>query len=258
MVERAASSQARRSPSSRDARPITFDGPTLHKVRWCRRRLLAWYDRHGRNFPWRSPKAGLYRQVVVEVLLQRTQAPTIGRFFDPFFKSFGSWEEIHAAPLGTLENALRPVGLWRRRAAALKGLAREMVRRGGGFPASRDELEALPAVGQYVASAVLLFAHNRPEPLLDGNMARVLERVFKPRRLVDIRYDRGLQTLARVLVQSKEPVRVNWAILDVAALHCGARAPACDGCPLRRGCNYAAAIIRVHKTSHERTIVAKG
>jgi A/G-specific adenine glycosylase len=241
MVERAGSSRVRGKPSSTSASPTTFDLVTLNKVRWCRRQLLAWYCRHGRQFPWRSPDAGLYQQVVSEVLLQRTQASTVGRFFDAFFELFGSWDDIHAASGELLEGALRPIGLWRRRATALKGLAREMVGRAGGFPASRDELEALPAVGQYVASAILLFAHERPEPLLDGNMARVLERVFKPRRLVDIRYDPGLQTLARALVRSRGPIRVNWAILDVAALHCGPRAPACDGCPLRRRCNYATA-----------------
>jgi A/G-specific adenine glycosylase len=114
-----------------------------------------------------------------------------------------------------------------------------MVRRPDGFPSSREELETLPAVGQYVASAVLLFAHKRPEPLLDANMARVLERAFEPRRLVDIRYDLRLQALARLLVRSRDPIRVNWAILDVAARHCGPRLPKCDGCPLRSRCNHA-------------------
>lgn len=239
MVARAGSSQARQRLSSTGAPPITFDGPTLDKVRWCRRRLLAWYDRHGRQFPWRSPDAELYQQVVVEVLLQRTQASTVGRFFDSFFERFGSWDDIDAASGELLESALRPIGLWRRRAIALKGLAREMVGRAGGYPASSDELEALPAVGQYVASAVLLFAHKRPEPLLDGNMARVLERVFEPRRLADIRYDLRLQSLARLLVRSRDPTRLNWAILDLAARHCGPRSPACAGCPLRPRCNYA-------------------
>lgn len=239
MVEQAVSSQARRKRINRGAPSIIFDAATLDKVRWSRRRLLAWYNRHGRKFPWRLPNAPLYQQVVVEVLLQRTQASTVGRFFDSFFQLFGSWADIDEAPRELLENTLRPIGLWRRRATALKGLAREMVQRPDGFPGSREELEALPAVGQYVASAVLLFAHKRPEPLLDANMARVLERVFEPRRLVDIRYDPRLQALARLLVRSRDPMRINWAVLDVAALHCGPRLLRCDGCPLRTRCNHA-------------------
>jgi A/G-specific adenine glycosylase len=239
MVVPAGSSRARRRPNKADARPIVFDERTMDKVRWCRRRLLAWYDQHGRQFPWRSPAAGLFEQVVAEVLLQRTQASTVGRFFESFFILFKSWDDIHAASTEFLESTLRPIGLWRRRAIALKELAREMVGRAAGFPASRDELEALPAVGQYVASAVLLFAHKRPEPLLDGNMARVLERVFEPRHLVDIRYDPRLQGLARLLVRSRNSIRVNWAILDLAASHCGPRSPACDRCPLQIRCNHA-------------------
>ncbi|WP_456780008.1 hypothetical protein [Bradyrhizobium sp. USDA 3315] len=220
---------------------IVFDKDVLEKARWCRRRLLAWSEVKGRHFAWRSPGASLYQQVVAEVLLQRTQAATVGRFFDAFFVRFGSWAEIDAAPDESLETALRPIGLWRRRAIALKALAREMVRRGGHFPGSRDEIEALPAVGQYVASAVLLFAHERPEPLLDANMARILDRVFEPRRLVDIRYDLRLQALARLLVRSRKPAIVNWAILDFAALQCTARSPQCETCILQHRCNFAKA-----------------
>ena len=164
MVERAGYSRAQGRPSSTTGPSIALDAPTLNKARWCRRRLLAWYDRHGRQFPWRSSNAGLYQQVVAEVLLQRTQASTVSHFFDSFFQEFRGWDDIDAAPIEQLENVLRPIGLWRRRATSLKALAREMVGRAGSFPSSRDELESLPAVGQYVASAVLLFAYKRAEP----------------------------------------------------------------------------------------------
>lgn len=238
MVARAGSSRASTRRSRTSPPPVVFDRPTLDKARWCRRRLLAWYEQHGRQFPWRSQDAGVFQQVVAEVLLQRTQASTVGRFFDAFFEQFRSWDDIDSAPDELLESILRPIGLWRRRAIALKALAAEMVARRGDFPDSRGELETLPAIGQYVASAVLLFAQRRPEPLLDSNMARVLDRVFEPRRLVDIRYDPRLQGLARLLVRSREPARINWAILDLAARHCG-RSPKCEECPLRTRCNFA-------------------
>ena len=239
MVERAGSSQARRRTSSATGPAIAFGAPTLNKARWCRRQLLAWYVRHGRDFPWRSPSASVYQQVVTEIFLQRTQAAAVSQFFDSFFQKFKSWDDIDATPIGQLEHVLKPIGLWRRRASALKALAGEMVARAGSFPASRDELEALPAVGQYVASSVLLFEYKRAEPLLDGNMARLIERVFEPRRLVDIRFDPRLQALARILVRSRDAARVNWAILDVAARNCLPRTPKCGECPLRRRCNYA-------------------
>jgi A/G-specific adenine glycosylase len=218
---------------------VAFDAATLSKIRWCRRQLLTWYARCGRDLPWRRRRVSLYRKIVVEVLLQRTQAGTVERFFSGFIRRFRSWSDLSAASIEDLGEMLRPIGLWRRRAGALKALASEMVRRRGLFPIDRRQIEALPAVGQYVASAVLLFAHGRPEPLLDANMARVLERVFKPRRLADIRYDPWLQTLARILVRSERSAEVNWAILDVAALYCRLSKPACADCPLHRKCNYA-------------------
>jgi A/G-specific adenine glycosylase len=162
----------------------------------------------------------LYQKIVVEVLLQRTQASTVERFFPAFLRRFRNWNDVSSASVEDLGQMLRPIGLWRRRAGALKALASEMVRRQGSFPTDRWEIEALPAVGQYVASAVLLFAFGWPEPLLDANMARVLERVFEPRRLADIRYDPWLQTLARALVRSDRSAEVNWAVLDIAALYC--------------------------------------
>ncbi len=216
-----------------------LDTSTLSKVRWCRRQLLNWYSRHRRLLPWRRRSAGLYQKIVVEILLQRTQAGTVERFFSSFFQRFRSWNDVSAASIEDLGEVLRPIGLWRRRAGALKALASEMVRRRGVFPIDRRQIEALPGVGQYVASAVLLFAHGRPEPLLDANMARVLERVCEPRRLADIRYDPWLQTLARILVRSERSAEVNWAVLDVAALYCRPSKPACADCPLQRKCNYA-------------------
>ena len=241
----------RQRPSRTTGASTPLDAPTLNKARWCRRQLITWYDRHGRRFPWRSANAGLYEQVVAEILLQRTQASTVSQFYDSFFQKFRSWDDIDATPIGQLENVLHPIGLWRRRATALKGLAREIVGRAGRFPASRDELESLPAVGQYVASSVLLFAYKRAEPLLDGNMARVIERVFEPRRLVDIRYDSRLQALARILVRSRDPARVNWALLDLAARNCLPQTPKCAECPLRRRCSHATGTLIPTRTGHE-------
>src|SRR5690606_16413449 len=96
-----------------------------------------------------------------------------------------------------------------------------------------------PAVGQYVSNAISMFQHGRATPLLDVNMARVIERYLRPRRLADIRHDPWLQQAAHWLVKSASPERVNWAVLDFAALVCEARNPACASCPVNARCNYA-------------------
>jgi A/G-specific adenine glycosylase len=111
-----------------------------------------------------------------------------------------------------------------------------MKRRRGRFPAAREELESLPGIGQYIANAILLLCHGQPQPLLDVNMARVLERNFGPRQLVDIRYDPYLQTLANRVISSVDARRLNWAVLDLAAVVCSNGAPRCIECPLAKSC----------------------
>jgi A/G-specific adenine glycosylase len=213
--------------------------PSAKEIIWFRRRMLGWFYAHGRRFPWRNKSASRYRKVIAEVLLQRTQAATVGRFFPHFIKRFPSWGELALASEEQFREYLQPLGLWRRRAASLHELASEMVRRRGRFPRTRDQIEALPGVGQYIANAILLLCHGDPEPLLDVNMARVIERYFGPRHLADIRYDPYLQALAKAVVAGKQSTMINWAVLDHASLVCKRRLPLCGICPVARHCSYA-------------------
>ena len=202
------------------------------------RRLVDWFEEHGRKFQWRNPTASEYEQICVEVLLQRTRAETINSHYDQFFNRFPDWASLRQATKAELEKALVPLGLWQRRARALSGLAEYATASGGRFPQERRELQSIPAVGQYVANAILLFQHGQPAPLLDTNMARVLERYIRPRKLADIRYDPWLQAASKYLVSSEEARNVNWAILDLGGTICTPRDPNCPACPLKRGCAY--------------------
>ena len=116
-----------------------------------------------------------------------------------------------------------------------------MTERNGRFPRRRDEIEQLPGVGQYIANSILLFSQRKAEPLLDVNMARVLERLIGPRHLVDIRYDPHLQSVSRAIVRGNRAIELNWAILDLAALVCTRHTPQCDSCPVRSHCMFAKA-----------------
>jgi A/G-specific adenine glycosylase len=115
-----------------------------------------------------------------------------------------------------------------------------MSKTNGRFPEERRDIEALPGIGQYIANAVLLFCHDMPQPLLDVNMARVLERVFGPRQLADIRYDPYLQKLSEKVIKCETADELNWAILDLAATICLPRRPRCNDCPLVSMCMDAA------------------
>lgn len=201
--------------------------------------LLTWYRANGRRFPWREPGATEYVTIVSEILLQRTPADRVAVFLPKFVAVFPSWLKLARARPERLRSVLRPLGLWRRRATSLRALARVMSRRDGILPGARDELESLPGVGQYVANAVRLMCHDLPAPLLDVNMARVLERTFGPRTRADIRYDPWLQRLARRVVAHRSARLINWAILDLAAAVCTPRNPRCPECPVLSFCRYA-------------------
>ncbi|CUX66535.1 hypothetical protein [Agrobacterium genomosp. 13] len=208
------------------------------KLTLLRADLLCWAADHGRHFPWRNRDAKTYQQIVVEVLLQRTTAAAVARFYNDFFERFASWEDLAVASTEDLEHFLKPLGLWRRRAVSLLGLAKYAAARGGNFPGDSALHRSIPAVGQYVSNAIVMFQHGEATPLLDVNMARVIERFVRPRRLADIRHDPWLQQAAHWIVRGASPEQVNWAVLDFAALICKARKPACPNCPVRERCNY--------------------
>lgn len=225
------------SPERGQGDPLTR-GDKLRITR-LRRDLLDWYGRHGRALPWRSEHASTYEKICVEVLLQRTRAETVARVYPAFFARFESWSAIAAAEIDELEEHFRPIGLWQRRARSIKGLAEYAAARDGYFPADPRELAAVPGVGQYVTNAILLFQHNQARPLLDVNMARVIERYVRPRRLADIRHDPWLQAAAHWLVRDDHPVLVNWATLDLASALCLPGTPRCSLCQLEIQCRKA-------------------
>lgn len=201
--------------------------------------LRVWFKDNGRDFPWREPGTGTYERICVEVLLQRTRAQTVANIYDEFFGRYPDWEEIAQTDELELGEFLKPLGLWRRRATGLKKLATYAASRDGLFPNTESELADVPAAGQYVANAILLFQHGQRKPLLDVNMTRLLERCVRPRKLADIRHDPWLQAAAHWLVRMGDPVETNWGALDFSSIVCVQRTPSCQDCSHCNRCNYS-------------------
>lgn len=200
--------------------------------------LLNWYDTYGRHFPWRNKRLTQYQIIIAETLLQRTKAETVSKFYSQFIKDFPNWTNLAHADTAAIEHYLKPIGLYKQRAKRLKSLALEMVKRKGKLPKDRAELESIPFMGQYIANAVELIIYKQPSPLIDVNMARLLERYFGKRKMSDIRYDPYLQNLSYMAINHSNAKEINWAILDYAALICRAKNPKCNICKLRIGCDY--------------------
>lgn len=214
---------------------------STESVNGFRREILDWYETNSRILPWRQLGASSYVRIVVEVLLQRTRAETVASYLASFLHHYPDWKTLAAAEREHLSMHLKPLGLWQRRTTSLSGLAKAIAHLDGRWPRERRELELLPAVGQYVASAVLLFEHGKREALMDASMARLLRRYFdlKPQK-ADIRYDRLLQETAYRILADDDPIALNWAMLDFAAVYCKVRDPLCANCPLRDNCKFPA------------------
>lgn len=220
---------------------------TISSISRFQQLLLLWFNTHGRQFPWRKKGLTQYQIIIAETLLQRTKAETVSKFYIQFINDYPNWISLAKADAKSIEVYLIPVGLFRQRAKRLKSLAIEMVKRKGKLPQDREDLETIPFIGQYIANAVELLIYNRPSPLVDVNMARLLERYFGKRKMADIRYDPYLQKLSSTVVNHPRAKEINWAILDFAALVCKSQKPACNSCPLSRDCTY---LIEVKNRTH--------
>jgi A/G-specific adenine glycosylase len=213
--------------------------PTREELDWFRDRVTAWAAENGRDFPWRHT-GDEYRIVVTEILLQQTTAAAVAKLYDGFFTQFPTWQALHKASPDELCAAISKLGLGNQRTARLKSLADWVGSHGWALPATRDELEDVPGVGQYVASALLAIKYGESEPLLDVNMARVLERFFAIRELADIRDDPWLQTTARLVAPTMAD---SWSLLDLGAATCVARKPSCSTCPVVARCSCGSELV---------------
>lgn len=200
--------------------------------------LIEWYSENGRSFPWRKKSASNYELIIAEVFLQRTKAETVSHFLPTFFMSYPSWKQLGEATEEELKEVIKPLGLYNQRGKRLYQLAQELKKRNGRFPKERNQVEELSMMGQYITNAFELYILKKKSPLLDVNMARLLERFFGERKKADFRYDPYLQTLAYRVVNIENSKELNWAILDFAASFCKKATPVCNSCPLKSSCKY--------------------
>lgn len=202
--------------------------------------VLEWGDTNRRSFFWREEELSLFQALLVEILLARTRAASAEPVAMELLDRVEEPGEL-AAMEEELQVLLEPLGLHRKRAAALKKLGVEVSAQfSGQVPDDYDALTDLPYVGRYAGNAALCFAQGLPQPIVDANVARVLERVFGlPSPDGKLESEEEYWSLAGCLVPNDRPRDYNWSLIDLGALVCRPRSPACKECPLRDRCNYA-------------------
>ncbi|MBW7837545.1 MAG: A/G-specific adenine glycosylase [Sphingomonadales bacterium] len=202
--------------------------------------LLRWYDAHARDLPWRvAPGAGEradpYRVWLSEVMLQQTTVPTVKARFERFLKLWPRVADLAAASLDEVLKEWAGLGYYAR-ARNLHAAARALATSHGGvFPDTVDGLVALPGVGPYTAAAIAAIAFNRRETVVDGNVERVVARLFAV--TTPLPQAKGeLRRLAATLTPTQRPGDYAQGMMDLGATVCTPRAPKCLLCPIRRAC----------------------
>jgi A/G-specific adenine glycosylase len=197
--------------------------------------LLAWYRAHKRDLPWRG--ASPYAVWVSEIMLQQTQVVTVIPFFLRFLERFPTVEALAAAPIDEVLKYWAGLGYYAR-ARNLHRAAQIVVERyHGRVPDTPEEIEALPGIGRYTAGAILSIAYDVPRPLVDGNVVRVLSRLFglygDPKSTAN---QATLWRWAEQLVPCEAPGDFNQALMELGALICTPTEPRCERCPLLTQC----------------------
>jgi A/G-specific adenine glycosylase len=197
-----------------------------------RSRLLAWFEQNARDLPLRQTRDP-YAIWISEIMLQQTQTETVKAYYARFLKRLPSVRHLARARLHTVLKLWEGLGYYAR-ARHLHEAARVIVRdHGGAFPRTREGLMSLPGIGRYTAGAIASIAFGQAEPVLDGNVTRVLCRVFAVRtdpRKADTRD--GLWSWAARLAASGRPGDVNQGLMELGATVCVPRHPRCGDCPL--------------------------
>jgi A/G-specific adenine glycosylase len=200
------------------------------------RKLIDWWHAHRRDLPWRRT-SDPFAVWVSEIMLQQTRVATAGPYFQRFLRRFPSVQALAEAPLDDVLKAWEGLGYYSR-ARNLHQAARRVVDDfHGQLPADVDALRSLPGIGPYTAGAIASIAFGLDEPVLDGNVIRVLARLWRidddPRR-AETR--QRLWRLARELIPTGQAGVFNQAMMDLGATVCTPRAPACLACPVSEHC----------------------
>lgn len=201
-------------------------------------RVLAWFDEHGRSFPWRQTRHP-YRTMIAEVMLQQTQTGRVAPTYEAFLQRFPTLDRLAHAPAMDVIQSWRGLG-YNRRAVDLHRAAQTIAgEHGGVYPSSQAALRRLPGLGEYTSSAIACFAFDAQVPVVDTNVRRVLSRSALGKDAVEVDSAR-VSELAAEWLPAGEAYRWNQALMDIGAMVCRSAKPLCAKCPLKTSCVYRA------------------
>ena len=208
----------------------------VKRVREFRTDLLAWFEREARDLPWRRTKDP-YHIWLSEVLLQQTRVDQGLPYYLRFLERFPTVHDLARARADEVMKLWEGLGYYNR-ARNLHQAAKVVVAdHGGAVPSKASMLQMLPGIGKYTAGAIASIAYQEPVPVVDGNVKRVLARIYDIAEPVDATAtDQRLWALAEGLLPKKHPGDFNQAMMELGARICTPRKPRCFECPVAQEC----------------------
>ncbi len=205
-----------------------------------RRALLSWFRRNRRDLPWRRVRDP-YAIWLSEIMLQQTRVETVIDYYTRFLERFPTVDSLAAAREDDVLKLWEGLGYYSRALNLLKTARVIAERFDGVFPSTVEELQLLPGIGRYTAGAIASIAFGVRAPVLDGNVKRVLTRLYA----IEERIDQAatinrLWELAEALVPPRSPGDFNQALMELGARICLPKKPLCSGCPIRARCEARA------------------
>jgi A/G-specific adenine glycosylase len=220
--------------------------------------LVAWHDQQQRSLPWRSAPAGHrdpYQVWISEIMAQQTRIETVIDYFERWMRRFPTIESLASAEQQEVLKQWEGLGYYARARNLHRAAQIVVAEHGGTLPVDRAALRRLPGIGDYTVGAILSLAYNQPEPILDGNVKRVLSRLADIEQPIDQPATlRLLWQQAREVVEAAPPESagsVNEALMELGALVCVPANPRCLICPVAEYCEA-----RARGTQHERPVTS--
>lgn len=200
--------------------------------------IEQWYRQNGRDLPWRHTRDP-YKIWVSEIILQQTRVAQGIAYYDRFLKRFPDVRSLAEAEEDEVMRLWQGLGYYSR-ARNMHKAARQVMEQGGSFPVAYDEVRKLCGIGDYTAAAITSFAYAAPHAVVDGNVLRILSRVFGIDTPIDSTEGKKLfASMARELMDTKQSALYNQAIMDFGALQCTPKGCDCSVCPLLEMCEAA-------------------
>lgn len=215
--------------------------PARKKNKGVAASLAHWFAENARELPWRRNRTP-YKVWISEIMLQQTQVKTVIPYFNRWLKTFPSIEKLAASPIDKVLKAWEGLGYYRR-ARHLHEAAKIILQKHAGiFPKNFEAILALPGIGPYTAGAIASLAFGQAKPLVDGNVERVLARVFAFEREIDSGeskkwfWEKAARLVEEGVLDKIDPGVLNESLMELGATVCTPALPNCPACPLKKNC----------------------